>query len=549
MFRWRVAALVLLLALVALPLTVPFFELAPAQLRGGQDRLLTLAGNTLFLVAGTLAVALPLGTAAAVLLYRTDLPLRGFFRFLTVLTLFVPLPVLTTAWQAALGSGGWFHWPLFVPQTDRPWAEGMGPAVWIHTQAALPWVILIVGQGLRWVPPELEEDALLLTGAWTVLWRVTLPQCRGAIAAAAVWVALQVSTELTVADLMLVRTIAEEVYAQFWGGGEEALARALAAALPMVLLTALGTYVVLGRIGALVPSLDALLTRPRLFHLGGSRWLFLLGTAVAVGVLAGVPVAALVRTTGSSGQPTAWSAAATLQRLTATWNSDAGLIAGSIVLAFGSGAVAATLALIACWLAVDSLLFRRLLFGVVVLAWSLPGPIVGIGLKETIFAVVYWVSFHPLSVALYYGPSPLPVLWAHLVRFLPCAVVALWPVVRLVPRDLRDSLRLDGGRPLQELLLLQAPLLWRAWLAVAVVVAALALGEIGAVAMRVETPGWNTFAHELFRRMHYGLAQDVSALCLLMVVMLAAAAIVISVLIRALPRLAGAIRPARPVAH
>jgi iron(III) transport system permease protein len=155
------------------------------------------------------------------------------------------------------------------------------------------------------------------------------------------------------------------------------------------------------------------------------------------------------------------------------------------------------------------------------------------------------VPFYPLSVALYHGPSPLPVLWAHQVRFLPCAVVALWPVVRLVPRDLRDNLRIDGGTSLQEVTQLYLPLLWRAWLAVGVVVAALSLGEIGAVAMRVETPGWDTFAHELFRRMHYGLAQDVTALCLLMIVMLAAGATLAALTSRLIPRLAAAIQPAR----
>jgi iron(III) transport system permease protein len=542
--RWRALALVVLLAMVGLPVAVPFLDLF-----AGQERLAILAGNTLLLVAGTLVMALPLGTLTAVLLYRTDLPLRGLFRFLTVLTLFVPLPLVTTAWQAALGSGGWFHWSLFVPQTDRPWAEGMGPAIWIHTQAALPWVILIVGQGLRWVQPELEEDALLTTGPWTVLWRVTLPQCRGAMAAAAVWVALQVSTELTVADLMLVRTFAEEVYAQFWGGGPDALARALAVSLPMVLLTALGTYLVLTVLGSIVPSLDALIANPRLFPLGPARWLWLILILAGVALLAGVPVAALVRTTGQTGQPAAWSGAATLARLGTTWRSDGFLTASSIATAFCSGALAATLALAACWLAVDGPVFRRLLFVVVALAWSLPGPIVGIGLKETIFALVYRVSFDPLSVAVYYGPSPLPVLWAHQVRFFPCAVVALWPVVRLVPRDLRDSIRMEGAGPLQELVHLYMPLLWRAWLAVTVVASALALGEIGAVAMRVETPGWNTFAHELFRRMHYGLAQDVSALCLLMVVMLGAGGLAAALAVKVLPRLAAVARPAHRVAR
>jgi ABC-type spermidine/putrescine transport system permease subunit II len=48
-----------------------------------------------------------------------------------------------------------------------------------------------------------------------------------------------------------------------------------------------------------------------------------------------------------------------------------------------------------------------------------------------------------------------------------------------------------------------------------VAVTALSLGEIGAAA-RVETPGWETFAKILFDRMHYGVANDVAALGLLL---------------------------------
>jgi iron(III) transport system permease protein len=261
---------------------------------------------------------------------------------------------------------------------------------------------------------------------------------------------------------------------------------------------------------------------------------------LGVGALAGVPAAALVRTAGTSGPSRGWSLATTLERLgrALQGNSlgpngpqgDGILTVVSIGMAFLAGALAATLALIVCWLAVEGPRFRQCVFALVALAWALPGPIVGIGLKETILALVTRVHFEPLGVALYHGPSPLPILWANLIRFLPCAVVALWPVVRLVPRDLRDSVRLEGARPVQELTYLYVPLLWRTWLAVTIVMAALALSEIGAVAMRVETPGWQSFAAELFRRMHYGPAEDVATLCLLMVLMIAGGGLLVRVL-------------------
>src|SRR5205823_242090 len=142
----------------------------------------------------------PAGVATAFLLYRTDLPGRRLFRFLVVLTLFVPLPLFASGWQAALGWGGWFPLRLWNgPGADQPawspWGQGLWSAVWIHSVAALPWVIILAGQGLCWVERELEEDALLVAAPWRVVLRVTLPRSRAALAAAALWVVLQAGTE------------------------------------------------------------------------------------------------------------------------------------------------------------------------------------------------------------------------------------------------------------------------------------------------------------------------------------------------------------------
>ena len=77
---WRVSVAVVLFATMALPAAIPFVALA-AQAEGWQawsegERLLSLAGNTLSLILGTLVLCGPVGIVAAVLLYRTDLPWR-----------------------------------------------------------------------------------------------------------------------------------------------------------------------------------------------------------------------------------------------------------------------------------------------------------------------------------------------------------------------------------------------------------------------------------------------------------------------------------------
>src|SRR5207245_283698 len=118
--------------------------------------------------------------------------------------LFVPLPLFASAWLGALTAGNWLP-------AAAPWGERMVIAVWVHAAAAFPWVVLIVGHGLQWVEPEMEEDALTAAGPLRVLERVTLPRCRAVIVAAGFWVAWQCATEITVTDKMDIRTFAEEV--------------------------------------------------------------------------------------------------------------------------------------------------------------------------------------------------------------------------------------------------------------------------------------------------------------------------------------------------
>ena len=208
-----------LLAFVATPLLMPFAELMqPAAWRWTQDdieRLLRLASNTLALTAGTVVFALPLGTCLAVLLFRTTFFGRRFLLFFLAIALFVPLPIVVSSWQGFFGSDGWLPVSLWHGTDYRPWVTGMGPAIWISVLAAIPWVTFIVGLSLTWVEPELEDEAAQIVGPWRVLFLVALPRVRASVLAAGLFVILQTAGEVSVTDMMLVSTLAEEVRAQF----------------------------------------------------------------------------------------------------------------------------------------------------------------------------------------------------------------------------------------------------------------------------------------------------------------------------------------------
>lgn len=526
---WRILAAGCL-SLFCLPALLPILEtLARPQawIAWGQaDRLLALAGNTCALLFGVLLLVMPVGILTAILLYRTDLPLRRAWRFLVLLGLVVPLPLFTSAWQGALGTGGLLPltlWttpsaaavPLAAGYGWKPWAMGLPAAIWVHAVAALPWVIVLVGQGLCWVERELEEDALTARHPMGVLWYVSLPRCRAAIFAAGLWVALMVVTEITVTDMMQVRTVAEEIYTQFVLGDEEALPRTLALALPAVAAIAVLITWASTRWEKGLPPLDVFTSQPRLFELGKSRLPLGLLCCIGVVILAGVPIASLCWKTGLGGSPQVFATDWAWVHVANAIKVRKSLIGANLSLACATGFATSAAALFICWLGLRSRWFRTLALILLALLWAMPGPILGLGLKQVIAHLMDLVPLHVVGVALYYGPSPLPAAWAHALRFLPFAVALLWPVVRLIPIDLIDAAQIDGASPLQEFRHVVLPLAWPAGVRGGIAVGVLSLGEIAASKL-VETPGSQTFAHEVFSQMHYGVTNDLAALCLLL---------------------------------
>ncbi len=526
-----------LLLVIGTPLALPFLDLWndastwqawQEWVRQGQ-----LAKNTLFLVSGTVALALPAGIVIAVLCYRTDLPGRGLFRFLIVLSLFVPLPLFASAWQAALGTDGWL--PLGVwstPAADdpdvaavgltwKPWAQGLPAAIWIHAVAALPWVVVIVGQGLCWVETELEEDGLTAAGPGRVLRYVTLPQCRLSIAAAALWIGLQAATEITITDMFQVRTFAEEVYYQFVLGDDAALGRAVVVSLPLVVMVAALVFWMMARLERQASVIDT--RQPRPFALGSWRWrLFVLALGVA-GLFIGVPLGGLVWKLGQAGNPQYWRVDESVRAFQYVYATRSRLIGASLLWAAGAGGLTALLALVASWLATESRAFRMFVILLIALAWSLPAPVIGLGLKSTIDEAMAGEEAlgrafglgqtNVFAAILYEGGSPAPIIWTSVVRFIPFAVALLWPYFRRFPDEWRELARLDGARPFQEFRYLIWPVFLPVTLQTMLAVAILSLGEVSAGKL-AETPGTKTFAHELFNQMHYGVSNNLAALAL-----------------------------------
>lgn len=535
MTRWRWIVAGLLLLLIGPPVAFPaagLFHFGFGSTWQDLSRITSLAVASGTLAAAVAAATVPLGILIAILLFKTDLPGRRWLRAAIVIGLFVPLPLWATAWQSALGGG----LTIFTASPGRPWPSGFAAAIAIHSLAALPWVVWIVGQGLQCVEAELEDDARLATTPWNVVWRVTLPRSRAAILAAVAWVAVQTTTEITVTDMTLVRTFAEESYTQLVlpddsGAGmsaEAAVGRAAALAVPPMFVLAVLLVLGMHAIDRRLPSLQSAARRRPLIPL--RRWRTVIAAALAAGVatLAVVPIGSLILRVGESGTPPHWELSTAWAVLNSTGRVHGTVVVASAAIAAAVGAAAATLGLTAAWLSRESHGFRNWTWIAAAVSWAAPGPVIGIGLMQTIQCLLSWEDRwggSALSALFYTTPSMAPVFWAGLIRLWPFGLAILWQPVRSVPQHLLDAARIDGASPGRELRSIVWPLTRGAWFRAAMAIAVLVLGELSASRI-VATAGGETLAHDVFTQMHYGVSATLSAQCLILLAVIVTIALI-----------------------
>ena len=474
---------------------------------GSDPRTRWLAWNSLRLALGTAALSLPFGILLALFVERTALPGRQLVRLLLAAMLLVPLFLQATAWDAGFGRLGWY---TISADLSRPPLHTWFGAIWIHGMAAIPWVTLIVGIGLRLVEPELEDQALLDGSPLAVCLKLTLPRAAGSIAVAGCWILVTTTGEMTVTDLLGVRTYAEEIYSGFALGGtlvEASVAAGPAAALVACLLAlTLMVFVCL-------PSPDRWLSlRPvRVFPLG--RWAWPAGAA-AWGLLLvaiGLPVANLCYKAGST---SSWAQGASAHRWSVIRLIEVVMqTPGKYARDFGwtlaiSGAATVTCLLFAMplawfarrggWRGLPGLL-------VATVAMVIPWPLIGMW---TIWCVdrisvdlVYW----------FYDQTILAPVICLVVRCFPVTLLLTWVHVQAIPLSLIDQAILEGANRWR---LFWHLVVWpnRAGLGVVTLVTfAIGMGDLASTVL-VLPPGMTTVAFRVFDLVHYGVRYELAGL-------------------------------------
>jgi iron(III) transport system permease protein len=525
--------------------------------------------NTAGVICGACAIALPLGTLLAVLIFKTDAPGRRVAAWLLVGMLFVPLYLFTGAWDAGFGIQGWHTLVTNPHLAHQPWLAGWRAAIWVHGLAAVPWVVLIVGSGLRAVEAEIEEDAATCASPLKVLWHVSLRRAAPAIAVAALWVGTVVLTEISVTDFFQVRTFAEEVYTQAalgsfdYGNNLGSLTAANStgqlrtpavnpAEFPAfglwsgLALAAIATLFVITGISRVLTNLaDTQHRAPWIWHLKRARWPMALALWASMSLLAGIPLANLSYKAGvqvlatETGRLRTWSAAKAIERVAQAPVDFRGELWLSTWLGIAAATAATTIALPMAWPlrpAVSLSLRERagvrvsyLLLIVLALLLTIPGPLLGIavirildrpvGSPFAVLAALYDSNFAPWLV--------------QTIRALPITAIVLLPALASIPQATLDAAAADGTGWWGRLFRIALPQRWPAIAAAWLIALAISIGELAAtVLVMPPQSGASALSIQVFQLLHYGVDDRVAAICLFMVFMVAAITGIAAALLR-----------------
>ena len=168
------------------------------------------------LLASTVAVAAgTIGTLAAWLVMRTDLPGRRALRLLLPLPLVLPSFIGAFALIAAFARGGLVERLLSpIGAVGLPEIGGFTGAFVVLTLLTYPYVYLPVAARLRQLPPSMEESARLLgRGPGATFRTVVLPQAWPAIAGGGLLVFLYTIADFGAVQLLRYDTLTRAIYA------------------------------------------------------------------------------------------------------------------------------------------------------------------------------------------------------------------------------------------------------------------------------------------------------------------------------------------------
>ncbi|MFY2561062.1 ABC transporter permease [Corallococcus terminator] len=424
-------------------------------------------GNTLAISGGAAMLALALGTPLSLLLFRTDLPLRGAFTVLFTLPSAIPAFIWGMGWLSlASPRAGYLNRLLGEGTLDIHGPVGIA---FVEGLSGLPLVLLAGAAALRRVDPALEEAARVCGASPArALLTTTVPLVLPSLLSGAVMVFLMAASSFGVPYLLGVsaspptRVLTTRIY-ELVLLGDEGLGRASALALALLLLTPLSLLATwaLGRSGRVrLSSGKGLASRP--LALGRARAWATGGVTGACGVLVLLPLAAILLTSlqRSFGARLAWEEL-TLSHWSGVLLEPRTLRATglSLLLAAGAGALVCGLGLAAALL---QRAFRRIGAGVEAVAvwpYAVPGTVLALALLLAFSRDWRFILLDKVAFVLALAHTPWLLLIAYAAKYLALGTRNSSEALAQLDPSLTEAARISGAGPLRAFLDVPLPLL------------------------------------------------------------------------------------------
>ncbi|WP_408888759.1 ABC transporter permease [Myxococcus faecalis] len=423
--------------------------------------------NTLVISGGAALLALCLGTPLSLLLFRTDLPLRGAFTVLFTLPSAIPAFIWGMGWLSlASPRAGYLNRLLGAGTLDIHGPVGIA---FVEGVSGLPLVLLAGAAALRRVDPALEEAARVCGASpLRALLTTTVPLVMPSLLSGAVMVFLMAASSFGVPYLLGVsatpptRVLTTRIY-ELVLLGDEGLGRASTLALVLLLLTPLSLFATwaLGRSGRVRLSSGKGLS-PRPLSLGRARRLATGGVAAACVLLVLLPLGAILLTSlqRGFGARLAWEEL-TLSHWSGVLFEPRTLRATglSLLLATGAGALVCGLGLSAALL---QRAWRRLGAGVEALAvwpYAVPGTVLALALLVAFSRDWRFILVDRVAFVLALAHTPWLLLVAYAAKYLALGTRNASEALAQLDPSLTEAARVSGAGPLRAFLDVPLPLL------------------------------------------------------------------------------------------
>lgn len=482
--QWGIGLLAVLLVTFPLApillqsvLAQPLYEPTRTLTLGNYARVLTAPEvhrvllNSLILAVGTTVLAVGLGTIMAVLVMRSDLPLRGLLGSLIMAPLFISPLVLAFAWVTIFGPQGYLTIAARLVTGSDPWNLYSLPGM-IAASAVYycPYAYLNAVASLSLSDPTVE-DAARIAGASPLrtLASITLPLLRPAVTYSALLVGIS-SLELLSIPLILGTPSAIDTLSTLlvklgvMGGRPDYGAVAAVAILLLAMVTCL-IFVQERLIGAgqRFVTVRGKAVAPRPFPIGGLKWaaLAVCVSYALVGVV--IPIGGIVlRSVVGFLSPLAnplQSLTLDHWQLVFEYESYRRSITNSLMIAgIGGGVGILFMALLTLVAFRSDLGWRRLLGFIALYPRAIPGLIVGVGFLWS------FVLIRPLGNL---RNTVFALAAAFIMRYIPYGFSIISPTLTRISRELDSAARVCGdgwtGTARQVLLPLLRPAIFTGW--------------------------------------------------------------------------------------